>query len=258
MLAASVLTLSLLGSNSISAGDYPGQVTMIAGYDYSSGDFGQKTNTDIQFLPVTLKYDTHRWAAKIVFSYLLITGPDNIIIVGGDGTTVVGEEQRRTTSKGPGDTIASLTYKSEALFLGRTYIDLTAKIKIPTASKENRLGTGKSDFAAQVDLLHDLGPWTPFAAIGYRFLGEAANLSLTSGYFVSLGADYRLNDRWSGGAIFDYRVASSKTSDDAMELIPYATLRLTPTTSLNGYAVVGFSNGSPDRGLGIQLIYKVP
>ena len=87
---------------------------------------------------------------------------------------------------GLGDVSASLTYSAE---LGEGfYADITGKVKIPTASRTKRLGTGRVDFTASVDLIKDVGPATIYVTGRRKFAGVPAGSTIRSVWGAGGGA----------------------------------------------------------------------
>ena len=99
------------------------------------------------------------------------------------------------------------------------------------------------------------GSWTPTIELGYRFLGESARFPLDDGLIASVGAHYRHDGALSGGLLLDFAEPSSATSGDTLELVPYFEWRI-GGLSTGGYGVIGFTDGSPDYGLGLQISFS--
>ena len=65
-------------------------------------------------------------------------------------------------------------------------------MKLPTASRAKRLGTGKADVTISGDLVQDIGSFSLFAGARYRFLGKPAGPTLQDTWGASGGVSYRL------------------------------------------------------------------
>lgn len=186
---------------------------------------------------------------------------DGSVVGGTDGTAIVkgnGAGSGTTvTNSGLGDMVARLTYSLFPNHKRLPLIDLTGKIKIPTADKNAGLGTGEFDYSFQVDVSKKMGKLTPLATLGYRFVGEPAGVNLNDILFLSLGAGYRLHKKWSAGLILDYRQSTSNGSDDPLELTPYLVWRMHRDWKLNTYALLGLTDGSADYGAGFQITYTL-
>lgn len=232
-----------------------GNVKFSTGFDYSSGKYGQPTTTEIWYVPNTLKYDYEPWTLQLTIPYIRITGAGGVIGGGPDGPIIgAATQQVKTTQSGLGDIVLSGSY---TLFLDDLpSFELTGKVKIPTADENKGLGTGEADYTVQLDIFHSVGKFSPFATAGYRFTGNPAGIELNDTFFASLGFGYKVNGEWSGGVIGDFREATTNFSEDSWEFVPYITWKNENNFSVNLYGVVGFSTGSPDMGIGLQLGYE--
>lgn len=224
------------------------------GIDYTSGDYGIGLDTDITFVPIWGRLDTDSIKIKVTVPYIRIEGP--AAVVGGiDAPVIIGEGGEEIVERsGLGDIVASLTYKVPALGHGLPFIDLTGKVKIPTADETKGLGTGATDYSGQVDVFQKFGNVTLFGSLGYRVLGDAETFELNDGVIASGGFLYKISPAFNGGLILDYRSASTDASDGPLELMPYTTWKVNRHWSFQAYGVFGLSNGSPDAGGGLQII----
>lgn len=230
---------------------------MTTGLDYSKGSYGDPQDTKITYLPVSLSYATGPWKAKATVSWLRIDGPGTVIGGGGGGGIVVGPTTgQRTTESGIGDTWLSLRYSVESIPSDFGYVDITGKIKAPTADKNKGLGTGEFDYTIQADYYKPLGRLTPLLTVAYKVKGDAPHLHLDNVWYLSGGADWRANDDLHFGATIDYQQAAVSGTDDDIELFTYASWRLSSEWRLVPYAYFGFTNGSPDQGFGLQASYR--
>ncbi len=113
---------------------YLGSLKFTTGFDYSSGNYGQPTNTEIWYVPNTIKYNYDAWTMKLTIPYIRITGAGGVIGGGPDGPIVgVPTQLVTTTESGLGDVILSGSY---TWFLDDLpSFELTGKVKIPTADE---------------------------------------------------------------------------------------------------------------------------
>ena len=229
---------------------------VFSGVDYSSGDYGEATKTDIVYVPLTVKYETGPWTLRATTSYIRIHGPANVVGGGDNGSIITTGTNTRLSRSGPGDILLGLTYSLDSLWAKGWFIDFTGKVKVPTADENKGLGTGKTDFTAQLDLAKILGPITPFATLAYRKIGEPATYRLHDAWNGSIGVQYGISDSVSTGISFDYRESASPTGADPRELFGYVNVGLTEKWSIDLYGVAGLSDGSPDVAAGFQLTFR--
>ena len=248
-------SLALLAA---AAGHCQDALTLSAGVDYSSGTYGTSERTEIWYFPVVAKYERGLFTAKVTVPYLRITGPG--IVIGADGIVIQpippGGAVPRSTQSGLGDIVAAASY---TVFHDRgsgVLVDLTGKIKFPTADAAKGLGTGETDYAAQADAYKSWDRWAAFATVGYRVIGDPPDLELRNVWFGSIGATYRIVPGTTGGITFDYRQATSATSAPMREATVFVSQRLHEAWKAQLYLLKGFSDGSPDWGGGALVSYS--
>lgn len=225
-----------------------------ASVDYSSGDYGLDEDTDILYAPLSLRYDAGPFRFKATASYIRIEGPGSVI---GGGIPVRVDNPRQegvTTEQGLGDTVLSVGY-GLPYREGLPFVELTAKVKIPTADEEKLLGTGEVDYGLQMDLTHQFGNLMPMATVGYRVYGDPDDYELDDTFFGSVGLGYLIGSRASMGASVDYREPASEASDDQVELVPWVSWRMSDSWSVNAYGLIGFTDSSPDTGAGLMFSF---
>jgi hypothetical protein len=228
-------------------------VKVATGLDYSTGEYGDTESTDMLYVPVILSYRLFPFTAKLTVPYLQIDGPGNVV-AGVDGGVVTGESSvERRTESGLGDVVVAAMYSIDPWTDAAPMVDFTAKAKLPTADDDKDLGTGAADYSLQVELARAFGDWTPFVTLGYQFMGQPDDFELDDRAYFSLGTDAKVNDTLRLGGGYDFKQAASATSDDASELMGYASIKLAAGTMLNLYGVKGLSDGSPDWGAGAQV-----
>jgi hypothetical protein len=104
-------------------------------------------------------------------------------------------------------------------------------------------------------VMQPFGRFTPFASAGYRFVGESSQFDLRDVWLASAGATYRILESVDAGLFLFYQESASSAADDQLDLMPYATWRITDSWSTNAYVTAGLQDGSPDVGVGIGLTY---
>jgi hypothetical protein len=234
-----------------SLSDGAGEWSLALGFEQSRGDFNDSERTDIRFAPLTLRYQRGPWLASLTVPYIRIRGPGDI--VGGlDSSLVVAREAAgKTTESGLGDVVAGVAYAIDPPREWLPFVELSARVKFPTADEDERLGTGEADYRVQIDLARSLGRFTPFAALGYRVLGDPSGVDLDEGYFGSLGGSYRFSPALSAGLALDAEEASTDGVDAPRELVSFGSYRWSRSLTLGSYAVFGLSDSSPDLALGM-------
>jgi hypothetical protein len=169
----------------------------------------------------------------------------------GGGTGTSGGNRR----SGIGDVAVTLGYSFD---LGHaTYFDLSGRLKVPTASKARRLGTGKVDVTVGGDLVHDIGRATVYAGARRKFLGKPAGTRLRDTWGAGGGASYRLAGGTVIGADYDWQQSSSKGNGPSSEATGWINFGLSPRLRMQVFGSTGFTTNSADFAAGISLSYRL-
>jgi len=156
---------------------------------------------------------------------------------------------------GLGDVSVALGYSLE---LGRsTWLDLGARVKLPTASRAKRLGTGKADVTISGDLVQDIGSFSLFAGARYRFLGKPAGSALQDTWGASGGVSYRLPGGTIVGADYDWQESATPGRIASSEATGWINFGLSRKLRLQVFASTGFNARSTDFAGGLSLSWRL-
>jgi hypothetical protein len=231
------------------------RIGVSTGFDFSTGEYGESEATEVWYVPLNVKYEwRRRWVFRVTVPYLRVTSAGSIV-TGGDIVAVT-EGAQRETREGLGDVVMGVTYRLDPPHRALPYVDLSTRVKIPTASQKEGLGTGEVDTTLQIDLMKPFGRLTPFGTVAFRFVGDPPDADLTDTLSASLGFDYRVAAPISAGLYYNWRQTASRSLGDAHEIVAFASWRLAGHFTIGPYAEVGLSTAAPDFGAGIQLGYK--
>ena len=256
LLAAAAACGSLLAPSAAMAEDW-WQFSL--GADYSTGDYGDEVDTEMLAVPVGAKYQNDNFSVKASVPWVRVTGPEGI--VPGDGGVTPGDPNggsdtvRTDTRSGIGDVNLTAGY---SLPVGSaTWFDIVGKAKLPTASKAKFLGTGTTDFTLAGELLHSFGQVSVGLTGGRRFNGSNDLFPLNDVWQAGGGVYGRASERLSLGLGYEWREGALDQSPDRSELTGSATYSINRSMLLQGYGYTGFSDGSPDAGAGLQLLFRL-
>lgn len=156
---------------------------------------------------------------------------------------------------GLGDVSVALGYSLE---LGRsTWLDLGTRLKLPTASRAKRLGTGKADVTVSGDLVQDVGRFSVFAGARYRFLGKPAGSTLRDTWGAGGGVSYRLPGGTIVGADYDWQELATPGRIASSEATGWVNFGLTRKLRLQVFASTGFNARSTDFAGGLSLSWRL-
>lgn len=283
---------SLIWCNSAFAAD---GLTLSIGADYTSGKYGGSDRTTVWSVPVSAKYTTGPVAFRVSVPWLRVSGtgvvvPSGLGGIGDDGgvsggggggsvgafgcaadnrsgarkpeddgpcattaTTTTTAATRRTDS-GLGDAVAAIVYTP--INTKSTVVDITGKIKFPTANEKKTLGSGKTDYALQAEIEQAIGRGFINGGIGYKWLGDPAGVNLRNVIYGSVGGGYKPTAETTVGVTYDYARSARSGGTAPQEVSLYASQRLTKNIKLNASVFTGLSDGSPDWGAGVSLGYN--
>ena len=247
LLAAAGLTAS------VEAWAEGARISVDAGAEYTSGDYGGDQSIDELYMPVTAILDLDRVAFQLTVPFLSVRAPEFTVIDGPDGQPIVGEGPMRTSS-GIGDVQAAVTVYDVLVSKGGDFaLDLTGKIKFGTADADAGLGTGEQDYALQADWFRFFSQFTVMGTAGYFVRGDPEDYDLNDTFYASLGGSYALKDRLSCGAFYDYRESSVQGSDAAQELSGWVSTGIGARGRADFYVIAGIGDSSPDWGVGLSF-----
>jgi hypothetical protein len=181
--------------------------------------------------------------------------PSGSDTVTGGGTVVGVPGAANNRRSGIGDIAVSLGYSFN--FGETTYFDLSARMKVPTASRAKRLGTGKVDFTVGGDLVQDIGHATVYVGGRRKFMGKPVGSTLRDTWGVGGGASYRLSGGTVIGADYDWQQSSSASNGPSSEVTGWVNFGLTRKLRMQVFASTGFTTNSTDFAGGLSLSYRL-
>ena len=236
------------------------------GADYSTGDYGTTTTTEIWSVPFSARYTSGNWTWKASLPWVRVSGDAGVLPGlgnvgnlnpngrgrgrGNTGAPVGGGDAG--TASGIGDLRLSGTYSFANT--GSTGVDLTANVKVATADEDKGLGTGANDYGLALDLYRSVGAATVFGGVGYTVLGDSQYIQTDGVANANIGASWAAGPG-SVGVMYDWRAAASDTADDRSELTGFYSIKSGDAAKWQLYATKGLSDGSPEWGAGVSLTY---
>jgi len=232
------------------------------GFDYVTGNYGAKcavtlsltcttTGTTVFVLPATAMLQIERLRLQVTVPFVDIEGPGRF--AGDLGVPVIvapaNNEPKHRSGLGDISVGAAFILLRENLFMPR--IELAGVVKLPSAA--SGLGTGKTDYAAQVNLYRTLLPWlTTFGSLGYDWVGDLNTVKLHSGAEATAGVDVKFLGL-GGGALLDYRQSAWAGAPDYFALNPYITWHMMGVVGVSLYGTVGLTHSSPSQAFGVRF-----
>ncbi|MEQ1814483.1 MAG: transporter [Candidatus Nitrotoga sp.] len=246
-----ILSFGLLLGGTVHAAD---TVTVSSGVDYSTGDYGQVSNTNMLVIPFSIRYRTDAWTYRLTTAHLYIEEGASGGLIGGDFIT---NKTGQNNVSGMGDLIVSARYRFNTMANLNTKFSLAGKVKLATADETKGLGTGSNDYTVE------LGAYQPlinnvdmFSSLGYRIKGDLPQTKLNNVWLGSVGLSFPWSKDTEFGLIYDFRQATSARVSAVSEVSAYWDWRASRNWSLNTYTIFGLSDASPNFGVGTQISYN--
>lgn len=186
--------------------------------------------------------------------WVRISGPD--LVLGPDGKPLPGFPIARRTRSGIGDLSLSASYSLPMKEDSRWMIDLSGRVKLPTANKGSAISTGKTDVTLGGEVTYLAGQWAPFIGIDYRIPGKLAGGILQNSIATSVGTTW-ISGQEAIIASYDFDAAISPYAKDGHALFVAWSHRLKKGPMLTFYASKGLSDGSPAIETGLMATIKL-
>lgn len=219
--------------------------------EYSSGDYDDDVDTDILFVAQTLTFERGPDTLRVTLPWMNIEGPADVI-AGGSPDAEAGESR---SVSGIGDLQFNLSHRMWN-YGSSVYFIPSMNAKAPTADEDKRLGSGEWDYWARV-----LGMWqvrkgtTAYASGGYRWMGSNEDFPLEDRALAGAGL-YQQLGRLGVGLTYDFQESSLESFDDQHEAGAYVSTHLNEQLRASLYSRTGFTDGSPDYAVGLNLNWR--
>ncbi len=177
-----------------------------------------------------------------------VEDPLAVEIIGNDGAIPTALNNKRN---GFGDMNVAMTYSFD---LGNDlYFEPTAKVKIPTASRSKRLGTGQVDVTLSSDLVKSAGNASFYVHGRRKFAGKAAGSTVRSTWGAGGGASVKAGDGFTLGADYDWQQSAFAGRKPSSEVTGWANMRIANGLGLTLYGSTGLNSNSADISGGATL-----
>lgn len=251
---------------------------------YSSGNFGTNTTSTFFYAPLSIRRLFRDGDVTLVIPFVMATTDGRSTFVGGNPVQV---QDNRGSNSGPGgggrcelgeDKPSCLTGRTtgqkvttsglgDIILRGRYYlvdekdwiplIAVTGRLKLPTASASQGLGTGEMDEGVGMEVSKRLGDrWITFLDGGFNVIGRPDGLNLRNQWWHDAGVGYYVTNNLLGSVYFEeYRslVSGRQNIRDVFFAMNY---KASSAWRFTGGVTVGVSNGAPDYGISLGTSYR--
>jgi hypothetical protein len=239
-------------------GEIHSQVEISSGIDFESGDFGTQSDIEKTIVPLTLNVGKGRVRASAQLPWVRVTAPANVIAPTGPlGLPILIDPTRpntRSTRQGVGDLRVNAAYD---LPVQGIFASVRTGAKLPTASSDKGLGTGKADYSVGADLAKPIGAVTPFAGVTYTIAGDPDGFELRNSFSGQAGAAVRVGKVITAQLGYAFAQSPLKAGDDDQRIVGGLNAAMGKSLSLGIYGSGGLSDGAPDIGGGVTLGFRL-
>lgn len=226
------------------------------GATYWQGDFGAPTTSELFIALVNLRYEFDGLRVWGTLPYMRVES-DGVLFAGTDGGPILVDTGSPSPAgrvrNGFGDVTLGATY-AVVENGGDWAVDLSSRVKLPTASDESGLSTGKTDVGVSVDISRAVQGVVPFVSAGYTFLGDPDGYDLRNTVSASAGLSIPFGGDDTVALIsYEYDRAATDFVDDGHELFGAVSGTVSDQFSWTGFGTVGLSEGASDFALGLLL-----
>lgn len=228
---------------------------LLAGVDHIEGDVGEGLDYKTSFATTGVAMTKGRFSASATLPYISSTAPQEVIINQGGlfGTPLLssnGSQTGQLKREGIGDISLNAAYQ---LPVSGVNASIGASVKVPTASREKGLGTGKVDYGVTGQLSKKMGPVVPFIGAGYTIIGEPDNFETRNIVSGTAGSHLLLGESSALTASYSYEQSASSSIGDSQSINMGFGTNLTRSVRIGVDGAVGLSDAAPDTRVGLKL-----
>lgn len=228
---------------------------LLAGVDHIEGDIGEGLDYKTSFATTGVAMTSGRFSASASIPYISSTAPQEVIINQGGlfGTPLLasnGSQTSQVKREGIGDLSLNAAYQ---LPVSGVNASIGASVKVPTASREKGLGTGKVDYGVSGQLSKKIGPIVPFVGAGYTVIGEPDNFATRNIVSGTAGSHLLLGKSSALTASYSYEQSASSSIGDSQSINMGFGTNLTRSVRIGVDGALGLSDAAPDTRVGLKL-----
>lgn len=271
---------------------------------YSHGNFGTNTTSEFIYAPLSLRRFFSKGDISLVIPSVTAITDGRTTVVGGtafrvddkggsnsgpgggadDDSECSGKGKGSGKNKTCGTTTRTVGQRvtttgiGDIILRGRYYIveeqehmplvALTARLKFPTATASQGLGTGEFDHGYGIEISKIIGSkWLVFLDGGYNFIGDPdlpatpadpnpGTLGLRNQYWYDIGTGYYLTKDLLATVLFEEYRALRSGLPNARDFFFGMNYKASAAWRLNGGVGVGVSNGAPDYVVSLGTSYR--
>lgn len=221
-----------------------------ASANYETGEYGTSTRTETLYMPVTLKRYFLEGDASVTIPYISQTSSSEVVTIDGSVFQIKRSPGPAVTNSGLGDVVLKGSYY--LLAEGKKWpfdLNLSAKIKMPTASDSKGLGTGEFDTGLGLEFAKALpSGFTGYFDIYYTAIGDPPGLDLEDRVSFDAGFSRTLDARWTLSAFYEESTPLVRDNANLRDFLVSFEYKTDERTKIFFGSTLGLTNTSPDYG----------
>lgn len=237
------------------------ETNISVGLEYDRGDFGTDQTSYYFQVPLSISYRKNDYLLELWVPFAATNSTTENIIIGaperGGGPPAPPTsniETQETDEYGLGDIFLVATYFLPSRT--RSEYSVTGVIKLGTADRDKLLGTGENDYALEGGFSTPVGKTHLFGALGYQLTGDPPGVDLNNIFYGRIGNALPLQNNREVGLSLYLSEPLAAERQSFTELDVFYTTMLSRNRRLYSYFRKGFTDSSPDWGLGIRYTYR--
>lgn len=224
------------------------------GLSYVTRDREELGRTNYYRFPLGARVSTGPFRLSVTMPYVVVRGPGGLV---GDGDDEIDDIPTNDANRrGWGDLRMTARYRLPRSAWAGFELDLMGRVKLPTASREKRLGTGEVDYALGAELSRDVGRFEPFVSGEYRINGDRPDLDYRNTIAASAGTGIRLSRRTRASLSYDFSQSRIRGRSGFHSIDAGVSTRLSKRLSVSASGEVGVSKRAPDFGLRSTISWR--
>lgn len=229
-------------------------VTLLAGTDYISGRLDVR---DYETVAISggISARSGQFFLSAAVPYVITTAPEDLIVSNGGvlGTPLLSQpavQSRQVTREGIGD----LVFRGGYLFsLASVDASIAGNLKLPTASRDDALGTGELDYGISGQVSRRFGRTVPFASASYNVIGEPEGFDVQNTLAGTVGSYFLLGEASSVSVSYNYEESATTNIGNRQSVGVGVETGLSSGIQLGLDARTGLSRDAPDARVGLRI-----
>ena len=257
---------------------------------YSSGKFGTNTTSSFFYAPLSIRRLFKDGDVTLVIPFVTATSDGRTTLVGGTATRIDDNPKSGgttaddggcsgkgsnvpgkfrtcgTTTRAAGQKVTTAGL-GDIILKGRYYvveekdymplIAVTGRMKMPTASADQGLGTGAFDYGAGLEISKMLGEkWIAFLDGGYNVIGDPDGINFQNQHWYDVGAGYYVTKDLLCSAYYEEYRAIARGFVNARDVFIATNYTASSAWRFSGGVTVGLSDGAPAYALTVGTSYR--